>query len=997
MNVKNNFSAIGYAKEMYPDAIPLLDELNQYIEKMASKKGVFESFVIPDFRAFKKGSIRTIYGKIFSNKIPVERQKNLCEAVSMVFDAGKEYLGWKVPWRVIIPSGRLDDNIFRGITSQDLEDAGELVQQCVSPVFTASIQTGQDAGRLLGQILLAAVMLGNLCSNQQLAALAEFLRTSSEFRFSRRLILVVNEPKTRNAYAVSWMPDLVTGRLIEAWFSLPAGIRSSALGSGKIDGKKIVVGYLRGCEKISGLAGVAEKKLFPLAAAWAVTEDTPTFLATISKQQLVTTPLLMSSAERLGQYAYEIGRWNKTISGVGKWIPKDTKELEITRPKYQLHPLIVRLIGALKESGASRIRANIDAISATYTEQSAHHVICEYAAWRALKGYPHKAPHKRVAARGIRLIGSDILAALQGFSDITAVSEDDWGTVFQEVFESASSESQLERILQECDLFRKFLKSQKNIISSDQDDQSSGSLRFGVSARVLTPDEYQRVMNRLKVGRLAQENPELSMIAQVTLISAYRGGLRRGEIMFLRFSDVHFEKELYFNVSPYEAHSLKSNASKRRVPIGSLVSPEEETQLRQFIASKGPDPLLKHRRHQGSFLYQKYWKDRFKVENRVISEIVALLREITGDPHITLHHTRHSMATFTLQRLMDVRPESLAAFIPVNDALRVALSGGKELREKFWNEDKYGSSLWAIAAILGHSTPVVSLRHYIHCVDWLLAIEAERRIRDQFYASTLQKFVNINGQILDHKALERRFLENRNNRESECSLPETNAVQAFPGIQVLSSDVLRMLLSVSEEQAKHTAEAYRIDLDLCDEIREASRSIVSSQSKSFKKYIYKKQNENIPSLCPALPSSVRDRNVMENVYKQVLDNASNMQGVHFLEFTDAVISAYEVDNRQYRLDLLTDSSSLRTLIDLVTPNKGKLIIWGGSKTQLAGIPRSASIKVNNLPRGSKRKPYIEVLWPNGDSASIKRYSGSVGFLVGVVMAKIALSAQLAKS
>jgi hypothetical protein len=98
------------------------------------------------------------------------------------------------------------------------------------------------------------------------------------------------------------------------------------------------------------------------------------------------------------------------------------------------------------------------------------------------------------------------------------------------------------------------------------------------------------------------------------------------------------------------------------------------------------------------------------------------MRSVTGDNTLRYHHLRHSFATWSFLRLMisDLRqPLDLFPHLPKTTAW---LAQAKDFRTRLYQHGgRTRSYAYAIASLLGHSSPDISFEHYIHSLDWILS------------------------------------------------------------------------------------------------------------------------------------------------------------------------------------------------------------------------------------------------------------------------------------
>lgn len=109
---------------------------------------------------------------------------------------------------------------------------------------------------------------------------------------------------------------------------------------------------------------------------------------------------------------------------------------------------------------------------------------------------------------------------------------------------------------------------------------STGAIR--VSANLVTENEFQR----FKASLNAETDQEAGTLVFLAGMLAYRAGLRRRETQMLRIQDIHPGPEPFLLIRPSRLASLKTNASKRRIPLRPLLPSDEFEALMAFRAKR---------------------------------------------------------------------------------------------------------------------------------------------------------------------------------------------------------------------------------------------------------------------------------------------------------------------------------------------------------------------------------------------------------------------------
>jgi len=209
------------------------------------------------------------------------------------------------------------------------------------------------------------------------------------------------------------------------------------------------------------------------------------------------------------------------------------------------------------------------------------------------------------------------------------------------------------------------------------------------------------------------------------LILGFRCGTRRMEAHGLEVDDLTDRSSAWLWIRPTEARQLKTANAKRQLPLYNTLIPETELDVLYDWKEKRIGwgvstecPFL--------FALPELAANGSKVQRQIpvhkmISLIHCAMRRATGDNTLHYHHLRHSFATWNFLRLMLSDLSHQPVLFPDLSKTRAWIESGKDFRR-----DLYGTGhptrkhAMAIASLLGHSGPSVSMEHYIHCMDWLL-------------------------------------------------------------------------------------------------------------------------------------------------------------------------------------------------------------------------------------------------------------------------------------
>lgn len=305
--------------------------------------------------------------------------------------------------------------------------------------------------------------------------------------------------------------------------------------------------------------------------------------------------------------------------------------------------------------------------------------------------------------------------------DLKTMSEEDFIDIYTQILETSISlgnRKKLARLLYE---FHYFLHKTENIVEINTADVLSIRSQLApVDANILSEDEYALLLKWVD-NNLHTKHPDFINTTKLIITLAYRCGLRRNEALKLRLIDIQGTIDPVLLIRPHMGRTLKTTHSQRQLPLKYFLSTNELTELLAW--------LKKRKAQQADHNFSNYIFSipekniALMTENIVIPYIHQGMREITGDSSMRFHHFRHSFASWHILRLtlntLGAKPENLFKNMPLtimwlNQAknFRMAVFGSKHPTQK---------DLYLISSFLGHSSTDITLEHYVHFCDILLA------------------------------------------------------------------------------------------------------------------------------------------------------------------------------------------------------------------------------------------------------------------------------------
>ena len=242
-------------------------------------------------------------------------------------------------------------------------------------------------------------------------------------------------------------------------------------------------------------------------------------------------------------------------------------------------------------------------------------------------------------------------------------------------------------------------------------------------ANLITPDHFDKIRDSL--GWRRKNLSRMQRLRLLITILAYRCGLRRSEVRYLRLADLRGEASPELLVRTNRFADLKSTSSRRKYRLKSMLTSEELDLLMDWRQERDNEEKASPK---GVLLFCLPHAGHIPVREQVFSDITEILRKVLNDPTLVFHQLRRSAANNLLLRLLPL-PESVKThpffkhplFSPTAcDSLKRSLLGHERSGRKV---------LYAVAALLGHATPETTLRHYLHCSEWLLGTALSQRQR----------------------------------------------------------------------------------------------------------------------------------------------------------------------------------------------------------------------------------------------------------------------------
>lgn len=530
----------------------------------------------------------------------------------------------------------------------------------------------------IGRLLVVLSMYAQLCRVSHLHAMLEFIASDQPIvamGYSRLIELAVNNDRsvTKIRRTVLLSPYVSTLILVDRQYLQPRlkEILAKSKDLQRKDWQKCFNTYLKQIGLESNLSLAQWLKALQQNV---MLNSTPLIAGYISGQ-ILTEDLSINELLRLSEYE----KLTKNL---------DSTEVEgkIEIDDEQLHlSYILGMIQQLK--GESRSSIWLKHLTNNKTNHYSDNLLRCFVQWLILRCDAEELTLKN--RNMIHLYLAIVSAGILGFSeDLTKDSQID-EDVFQKWMELTQELFPHRKHLAAWNRFRDFL-----IQLNDDRIKLHKRRVHQASAKVFSKKEVQQIVQILQSVESGVNDAASRLEIQRHFRLSAAMGVRRSETLHLRPLDID---EDMLRIRPYGEHQLKTLGSERVVPMNLLSQ----------AIQKGLDDIYKNRKH--SILIS----DENSEHRPFFNEISQILKKVTGDVDLSLHHLRHTFASaYTLkclQTAMDFK--ALTIELPW---LHNWMPSNEQFNTLVGNEGQVGQGIKAISRVLGHLHESTTLKHYIH-------------------------------------------------------------------------------------------------------------------------------------------------------------------------------------------------------------------------------------------------------------------------------------------
>ena len=530
----------------------------------------------------------------------------------------------------------------------------------------------------IGRLLVVLSMYSQLCRVSHLQAMLEFIASDQPIvamGYSRLIELVVNNDRsvTKIRRTVLLSPYVSTLILVDRQYLQPRlkEILAQSRNQQRKDWQKCFNTYL----KQIGLKSTLSLAQWLKALQQKVMLNSTPLIAGYISGQVLTEDLSINELLRLSEY-------EKLTTSLDSTEPKS--KIEIGDEQLHLSDILA-MIQQLK--GESRSSIWLKQLASNKTNCYSVNLLTCFVQWLILRCDAEELSlqNRNMIHLHLAIVSAGILGFSEDLTKDSQINED----VFQKWMELTQEHFPHRKHLAAWNRFRRFL-----IQLNDDRIKLHKRKAHQASAKVFSKNEVRQIVQILQSVESGVNDTVLRLEIQRHFRLSAAMGVRRSEALHLRPLDID---EDMLRIRPYGEHQLKTLGSERVVPMNLLSQ----------TIKKGLDDIYKNKKD--SILIS----DENSEHRAFFDQISQILKKVTGDLDLSLHHLRHTFASaYTLKCLQTVVDfKALTIELPW---LQTWMPSNEQFNTLVGNEGQVGQGIKAISRVLGHLHESTTLKHYIH-------------------------------------------------------------------------------------------------------------------------------------------------------------------------------------------------------------------------------------------------------------------------------------------
>lgn len=530
----------------------------------------------------------------------------------------------------------------------------------------------------IGRLLVVLSMYSQLCRVSHLQAMLEFIASDQHIVAmgnSRLVELTVNNDRsvTKIRRTVLLSPYVSTLILVDRQYlqTRLKEILAQSRNQQRMAWQKCFNIYL----KQIGLKSTLSLAQWLKALQQNVMLNSTPLIAGYISGQVLTEDLSINELLRLSEY-------EKLTTGLDSTEPES--EIEIGDEQLHLSDILA-MIQQLKCESRSSIWLKQFANNKT-NHYSVNLLTC-FVQWLILRCDAEELSlqNRNMIHLHLAIVSAGILGFSEDLTKDSQIDED----VFQKWMELTQEHFPHRKHLAAWNRFRDFL-----IQLNDDRIKLHKRTAHQASAKVFSKNEVQQIVQILQSVKSGVNDAALRLEIQRHFRLSAAMGVRRSETLHLRPLDID---EDMLRIRPYGEHQLKTLGSERVVPMNLLSQ----------TIQKGLDDIHKNKK------YSILMSDENSEHRPFFNQISQILKKVTGDVDLSLHHLRHTFASaYTLKCLQTVVDfKALMIELPW---LQNWMPSNEQFNTLVGNEGQVGQGIKAISRVLGHLHESTTLKHYVH-------------------------------------------------------------------------------------------------------------------------------------------------------------------------------------------------------------------------------------------------------------------------------------------
>ena len=298
--------------------------------------------------------------------------------------------------------------------------------------------------------------------------------------------------------------------------------------------------------------------------------------------------------------------------------------------------------------------------------------------------------------------------------------------------------------------FERWLCQVKNTAPIPYDEEfhlDKHSINHTVNASLVMFEHYHQVYDDLL--RLETEtNNEDYRFMRLILMMGFRLGMRRDEIVSLKMDDYLYSEHTPMLITQEsELRTLKTSNAQRYFRLADHMPDEEWKALNaHYYAIQSKNKTLKRRQIKHFFPQQQAF-EKIINDDRYFSPLMALIRDRTQDKHIKFHQLRHAKASFEFLAAFEAQFDLQIGKLFFKDYPKTLLwlnEAKERFNQSLTSKTHYNKAPFWIHEIMGHGAMTMTLGHYVHLMDLVVAAFEHKQAQEQMTLAWLTSLGLIN-------------------------------------------------------------------------------------------------------------------------------------------------------------------------------------------------------------------------------------------------------------